>query len=35
MEFNYMKQQDWIDFFQAVHGRKLSKQQKNSHKKRL
>ena len=49
-----MKQQDWIDFFQAVHQvskkwlkqpieanlsekppNKLSKQQKNSHKKRL
>ena len=27
MEFNYMKQQDWIDFFQAVHGRNPSIQE--------
>lgn len=57
MEFNYMKQQDWIDFSkqstdviqvskkwlkQPIEANlseklpnKLSKQQKNSHKKRL
>ena len=27
MEFNYMKQQDWIDFFQAVNGRNPSIQE--------
>lgn len=27
MEANYIKQQDWIDFFQAVHGRNPSIQE--------